>query len=108
MARADWFRPGGANRICESQQTHRSDRAGLARNKQHSALNPEISSRSLAPVRNLLVLDHLPLIETAEAGALHCRDVDENILAAALRLNKSIPLLRVEPLHGAFYLLQWN
>jgi hypothetical protein len=27
--------------------------------------------------------------------------MDKHILAAVLRLNKSIPLLRVEPLHGA-------
>jgi hypothetical protein len=44
----------------------------------------------------------LSFIETAEAGSLDCRDVDKHILAAALRLNKSIPLLRVEPLHSAF------
>src|SRR5262249_30640212 len=39
--------------------------------------------------------------ELAQAGAFHGADMDEHVLAAALRLNESITLLRVEPLDGA-------
>ena len=48
------------------------------------------------------IFNHLPLIETAEAGSFDRGDVDEHIFAATLRLNKSISLLRIEPLHGTF------
>ena len=57
--------------------------------------------RCFSFVRDFLVFDNLPLIEAGEAGFLDSRDMDKHILAAVLRLNKSIPLLRVEPLHGA-------
>jgi hypothetical protein len=50
----------------------------------------------------LPLFDDLSLVETAEAGSFDCRDVDKHIFAAALRLNKPVPLLRVEPLHGTF------
>jgi hypothetical protein len=46
----------------------------------------------------------LSLVECAKARALHCRDVNEYISTAtstALRLNETVALLRVEPLHGA-------
>ena len=56
-----------------------------------SALNLEVLSRSFAPVRDFFKFDDLPLIETAEAGSFDCRDVDEHIFAAALRLNEPIP-----------------
>jgi hypothetical protein len=81
----------------------------LAGTKRKSALNLEVLSRSFAPIRDFLVFDDLPFIETAEAGSFHRGDVDEHIFAAAtLRLNKPIALGRIEPLHGAFshYLLQ--
>ena len=40
-------------------------------------------------------------LEAAEAGFLDSRDMDKHILAAVLRLDKPVPFLRVEPLHGA-------
>jgi len=49
--------------------------------------------------RDFFVFDNLPLSETAEAGSLDSRDMDKHILAAALRLNKSVPFLGIEPLH---------
>jgi len=75
------------------------------------ALTLQILCRCFALVRDVLVFDDLPLIETAETGALDCRDVDKDIFAAALRLNESIPFLRIEPRHGAFRhlsLLPWS
>jgi hypothetical protein len=72
--------------------------AGLA----ESALNLEIFCRGLAFIRDLFVFDDLSFIETAQAGPLDCRDVDENIFATALRLNEAVALLRIEPLHRTF------
>jgi len=93
----------------ENTPTYRSRGDRLAGTKTKSALNLEVLSRSFAPVRDFLVFDDLPLIETAEAGSFDRRDVDKHISAAAtLRLNEPIALGRIEPLHGAFrhYLLQ--
>jgi len=59
----------------------------------------EVLCRFLAAIAHDLILDDLSLIERAEPGALDRRDVDENILAAALRLNEAIAFGRVEPLH---------
>ena len=66
-----------------------------------SALNLEIVCRRFALVRDLVVFDNLPLIQTAETSLLDRRNVDENVFSAAtLRLNKSIPFLRIKPLHS--------
>src|SRR5262249_30565861 len=40
-------------------------------------------------------------VEGGQAGALDRGDMDEYVFAAALGLNESITLRRVEPLHGA-------
>ena len=83
--------------------TYRSCGDRLAGTRTKSGLNLEVLSRSFAPVRDFLVFDDLPLIETAEAGSFDRRDVDEHIFtAAALRLDEPIALGRIEPLHGAF------
>jgi len=67
-----------------------------------SALNFEIFGRCLALIGNLIVLDDLPLIQTAEASLLDSGNMDKHVLSAsALRLNKPVPFLRIEPLHGA-------
>ena len=41
----------------------------------------------------------LAFVECAQSGALHGGDVNEHILATALRLDKAVTLGRVEPLH---------
>src|SRR5258705_6913999 len=46
--------------------------------------------------------DLLAFLELVEPSALDRADVDEDVLAAILRLDKSVALLGVEPLHGAF------
>src|SRR5215467_5213366 len=53
-------------------------------------------------VGNDLEGDFLAFLELVEAGALDRADVDEDVLAAVLRLDESVALLRVEPLHGSF------
>jgi hypothetical protein len=91
---------------CRNQQPYRSYGGWLARAK--SALNLQILCRRFTPVRDFLVFDDLSLIETTKTGSLDCRNVDKHIFAAALRLNESIPFLRIEPLHSTLghYLLR--
>src|SRR5712692_5940371 len=48
-----------------------------------------------------LVGDLLILVETAEAGAFHRRDVHEHVLGLVVRLDEAETLARVEPFHGA-------
>src|SRR5262249_16126802 len=43
----------------------------------------------------------LSLVEGGQPGSLHGRNVNKHVLAAALRLNESIALGRVEPLHSS-------
>ncbi len=52
-----------------------------------------------ATVADDLILNRLPLIEGAQPCTLDGRNVNKHILTAALRLNKSISLGRVEPLY---------
>jgi hypothetical protein len=90
----------------EEPNDSQSDNSGrLAR--ANSALNLKILCRRFAPVRDLLVFDDLPLIESGQTSAFDCRNVNKHILAAARRLNKSISLCRIEPLHSTLghYLL---
>ena len=65
------------------------------------ALDVEILGRFLAAVGNDLVRDNLSFVERGQSGALHGGDVDEHVLAAALGLDESIALGRIEPLHSA-------
>src|SRR4051812_46373410 len=60
---------------------------------------PEVFSRFLAAVRDDLVGHQGALIEGAKASPLYRRDMDEDVLAAAVGLNEAIALRRVEPFH---------
>jgi hypothetical protein len=62
--------------------------------------NPQILRRGPTPIRDKLEFDRLPLIETSEASAFYRWDVNEHVLAAALRLDEAVTLLRIKPLHG--------
>src|SRR5262245_20687225 len=61
----------------------------------------EIVRRLLAAVADNLVIDDLTFVERAQACALDRGDMDEYVSAAALRLNETVALRRVEPFHGA-------
>jgi len=74
--------------ICSAHHSHTSVR---------SAFNLEIFRRCFSFGRDFLVFDYLPLIESAEARLLDRRDMNKDIFSAALRLNKSIPLVREIP-----------
>jgi hypothetical protein len=62
-----------------------------------SLANPEIFCRLFAPVCDDLVAYLGALIEGRQAGFLDSRNVHEYVLAAAVRLNKTKALGRVEP-----------
>src|SRR5215467_8732727 len=65
------------------------------------SLNLEIHRGCFPAVLFDLILDLLPFIERAQSSALNRGDMDEHVFAASLRLDKSIALGRIEPLHGA-------
>jgi hypothetical protein len=75
-------------------------RHAIARNSGR-LLNLEIHRRCFPAVLFDLILDLLPFIERAQSSALDRGDVDEHVFAASLRLDKSIALGWIEPLHGA-------
>jgi len=52
-------------------------------------------------IRDNLVGDLLSLVEAAHPGALDGADMDENVLAAVIRLDEAKALLVVEPLYGS-------
>jgi hypothetical protein len=64
------------------------------------SLHLEVLGRGLAFVRDLFELHLLTLVQGRKAGLFDSRNMDENVLAAACRLNEPITLGRVEPLHG--------
>ena len=59
----------------------------------------EVLRRFLAAIADDFVLNRLPLIKSAQAGPLDCGNMDKDVLAAALRLNKAVSLGRVESLY---------
>src|SRR6202158_6246083 len=62
--------------------------------------NPQIFRGRFAPVLHLFVAHLSTLIEVAQAGLFHGRDVHKHVLAAVVGLNKSKSLSRIEPLHS--------
>jgi len=56
----------------------------------------------LATLADHLVANLLPLIQRAETGPLHRRDVNEHILAAVIGLDETEALLRIEPLDDTY------
>jgi hypothetical protein len=82
-----------------SMSAHQAQHLAVALGK--SALNVQIFCRCFSLVRNFLVFDNLPLIETAEAGSPDSRDIGQTHLFRRPALNKSAPFLGIEPLHSA-------
>jgi hypothetical protein len=66
-----------------------------------SSTHFQIVRRLLATVADDFVFDDLTFVEGAQAGAFDGGDMDEYILAAALGLDESVALRRVEPFDGA-------
>src|SRR5205085_1590732 len=68
-----------------------------------SAGDRQVASSRLAGalVGDDFEVDFLAFVEAAQAGLLDCADVDEHVLATLIRLDESVALCRVEPLHSS-------
>src|SRR6266545_2784258 len=75
--------------------------ASPQRSPETRSLDLEIHRRCFPAVLFDLILDLLPLIERAQSSTFDCRDVNKDISAPALRLNKSIAFGRIEPFNAA-------
>src|SRR5882757_10058773 len=75
-----------------------------ARQREPAGKSPDsqIFRGRFASVAHFFIAHLGALIKGAEARLLNGRDMHEDILAAAVRLNKPIALCRVEPLHCAY------
>src|ERR1700680_3109839 len=62
-----------------------------------SALHFEIFRRCFPSVCALFVFHRLPFIQTGQAGPFEGGDMDEHVLPAALRLDETVPFLRIKP-----------
>ena len=84
--------------------------ANFSRERSYLLSNSKVLRGRPPAVLHDFKLDALTFIQRTQSSPLNCRDVYEYIFAAALRLNKPISLLRVEPLNSALshYLLRWN
>src|SRR5262245_59343051 len=80
---------------------HHSTSRSDCRKFASGSLDLEIHGRCFSAVLFDLILDVLPFIERAQPSALNSGDMNEHVPAAALRLNESIALRRIEPLHRA-------
>src|SRR6266478_1589753 len=65
-----------------------------------SSTNLEVFGRFLSTIAHDFVLNDLAFIEGAQSCTFDSGNVDEHVLAAALRLNETISLGRIEPFHG--------
>src|ERR1700681_1395821 len=68
--------------------------------------NPQIFRGRFSPVLHFFVAHLSTLIEVAQAGFFHGRDVHKHVLAAVVGLNKSKSLSRIEPLHSTCHHLR--
>src|SRR4051794_14209986 len=66
------------------------------------ASNLEVFGRGLAAVGDFLVFHRLPFIERGKTGLLDRRNMNEHVLAAIARLDKTETLGRVKPFHSTF------
>jgi hypothetical protein len=94
--------------ITTAQRAKAAEAAVVSNFRAQGLINEPSNSppRGHAPIRDEFEFDGLPLIETAEASTLYRRDVNEHVLAAALRLDESITLGRIE--RGAVTTCMWS
>src|SRR5215470_19407497 len=64
------------------------------------ALHSQVFCRLLPAVGHELIVDALAFVEPAQPSPLDCGNMHEHVLAAILRLDESVTLGRVEPLHS--------
>ena len=101
-------RPSGCTTIPTAASPSSRGRSGWRASRRRRRRAPRTWPRdhrdaaSLAPLaRYDLVLDALTLVEGAQPRCFDRRDVDESVRSTALRLNETIALGGVEPLHGS-------
>jgi hypothetical protein len=85
-------REGGSEAVVEQAQHLAILLAG-------SALNRQIFCRCFSLVRYFLVFDTLPSLRLLKPALSTARDMNKHIFSAALRLNKSVAFLGIEPFH---------
>jgi len=61
----------------------------------------QIACRGLSALGHNVERDFLSLVEAMQPGAFHSADVDEDVLAAVVRLDEAKAFLAVEPLYGS-------
>src|SRR5438309_935386 len=66
----------------------------------------EILRRCLAAIGHELVLNSLALVESAEASALHRRDMNEDVLVAGRWPNEPVAFSWIEPFDGALCIVR--
>lgn len=71
------------------------------RQRRSRSANPEVFRRRLATVGHLLETDLGPLIQSAQSRLLDSRNVNKDVFAAIVRLDKAKALRRVEPFYYA-------
>jgi hypothetical protein len=93
--------PKGQKRPADSAPPRKS--GGLFGERRAALNRLKASGRFLAAPTIFLEFeaDLLAIVEAAHAGTFHGRDVDENILAAAVWLDEAEALLGIEPLNRA-------
>jgi hypothetical protein len=69
--------------------------------RRNASLHLEISGGFFAAVGHDVVFDLCPFGNRTQSSALNSRDVQEDILSAAVRLNEAVSLGRVEPFNSA-------
>ena len=92
----------GSDRIVGSVSmgTEAADSNARRREPAVPLLHLQIFRALFAFVRDHVITDLVAFAEVIQAGLFNSRDVHENILAAAVGLNKAISLSRIEPLHS--------
>src|SRR5271154_7459982 len=63
------------------------------------SIRAKVSGRLLAAVGDDVIGDLGVIRQAVETGLLDRRDMDEHVLAAAVRLNEAVTLLPIEPLY---------
>src|ERR1700732_1046812 len=72
---------------------------GLTGNRNARSADLQIFRRFLATVRDDVEAHLRAFCQAGGTGPFHRRDMDKHVLAAAVRLNETKTLRRVEPLH---------
>jgi hypothetical protein len=105
ISAAKWSREQCLRRRCEPAAMFATSRlSSLPVNRRGSpsetlSAHSQVFRRRLAAVCHLFIAHFGALVEAAKTSLFHRRDVNEHVFTATVRLNKSEPFSRIEPLH---------